>query len=349
MPAGRTGPVLAGVEIAAGIVRVAVLRREDARLRVTGKGEATLADGAVAGGLIVDRGAVAGALELALATAERAGRAERLVVAIDGDDLRTYHTSTTFERDDSTSPVAIGEVSRATKEASSAAAKAASVAVDEDPSLRGVATARLHDDVAALWLDGRALESLVGHRGRLVQVWSDVSVAPLVLSGAAVATVEAARRRGSIVPGAYALGRLLAASGFSDGGVIRVGADVTAVAVLREGRVAATRAFGLGRTSFDGRTASLARDARVWADCVLASLRGLEGLPPARWVFLGVPEGLIAVPKALGEAVGELRGGDIEMAPLAVTLATRAYGDVPLRADDLVAVGAAGLGADVYS
>jgi len=346
---GRTAPAIAGVEIAAGVVRAVVARREDTRLRVIGKGETTLAGGAVVGGLVVDRAAVAAALELALAPAEHAQRAERLLVAIDGDDVRTYHTSTSFEREDSASPVAIGEVTRATRDATAAAARSATVAVEEDPALRGVATARLHDDVAGLWLDGRPLDSLVGHRGRLVQVRSDVSVAPLVLSGAAVSALEAARRRGSIVPGAYALGRLLGSSQFSDGGVIRLGTDVTAVAILREGRVAATRAFGLGRAVLEARPDLVLSDARVWADCVLASLRGLDGLPPQRWVFSGVPEGLIALPQALGEVIGEVRGGDVEITPLAVSLVSRAYGDVPLRADDLVAVGAAALGAELYA
>jgi hypothetical protein len=36
--------------------------------------------------------------------------------------------------------------------------------------LRGVPTAQLHEDVAALALDGRGLQSLAGHRGRMVEV-----------------------------------------------------------------------------------------------------------------------------------------------------------------------------------
>jgi hypothetical protein len=145
------------------------------------------------------------------------------------------------------------------------------------------------------------------------------------------------------------MGRLLAKSGFTDGGVIQLGADVTALSVLGEGRVVATRVFGIGRLALEGRPDSVARDARVWADCVLASLRGLDGLPPSRWVFAGVPESLIPLPQALGEAIGEVRGGEADITPLSVSLATRAYGDVPLRADDLVAIGAAALAAEVYA
>ena len=133
----------------------------------------------------------------------------------------------------------------------------------------------------------RHLASLSPSRG-LVK-FDHVSVAPLVLSGAATGAVEAARRRGTVVPGAYALGRLLAESGVLDAGVLRLGADVTAVAILREGRVVATRAFGLGRIAIASRPDRLEADARVWADCVVASLHTLDGLPPARWLFVGFP------------------------------------------------------------
>ncbi len=341
--------MVAGVELSAGTVRVVVARREDSRLRVSGRGESNLAEGAISGGLVVDRGAVAAALSLAFATAERTQRAERVFAAIDGDDVRTHHTLTSFERASSEAPVAAGEIARATRDATGEGVKAATIAVEEDPALRGIATGRLHDDVAALSLDGRALASLVGHRGRLVEVWTDMSTAPLVLSGAAIAALDSAKRRASVIPGAYALGRLLAESGVTDAGVLRLGADVTALAILREGRVAATRVFGLGRAAMEARPDRVDRDARVWADCVIASLRGLDGLPPARWLFVGVPESLLALPHALGDAVGGVRGGSVDIAPLSTGIVSRAYGDVPLRTDDLVAVGAAALGSGMYA
>jgi len=174
-----------------------------------------------------------------------------------------------------------------------------------------------------------------------------VTIAPLVVTGAVTATLETARRRGSVVSGAYALGRLLAASGVTDAGVIRLGPDVTSLALLRDGRVAGTRVFALGRNALASRAAKSKDDAKVWADCVVASLRGLEGTPPGRWIFVGVPEALLALPQALGAAVGEIRGDDIDIAPLSVALASRVYG-TDLRPDDLVAAGAAAIGAGIY-
>src|SRR5205814_1810619 len=132
------------------------------------------------------------------------------------------------------------------------AARAAQTAVADDPALRGVATARMTDEVAALVLDGRELDSVEGYHGRALEVHTDVAVAPLVLSGAALATV-AVRRRPTAVPGIYALARLVAASGIADAGIVRVGADVTALAIVRERRVVGTRVFGLGRDAFAAR------------------------------------------------------------------------------------------------
>ena len=231
------------MELSATVARVIVATRENARLRITGRGEAGLAEGAVVGGLVVDRESVAAALTTAYAAGERGQRSERSIVAIDGDDVRTYHLSTSFERESSSAPVAANEISRATREAATVTAKTAAANAEDDPALRGVPTARLHEDVASLSLDGRHLATLVGQRGGLVEVWSDVSVAPLVLSGAAIGALETARHRGAIVPGAYALGRLLTESGVLDAGVLRLGADVTSLAVRppRVGRA------GLGR------------------------------------------------------------------------------------------------------
>jgi hypothetical protein len=76
-------------------------------------------------------------------------------------------------------------------------------------------------------------------------------------------------------------------------------------------------------------------------------LRGLDGPPPGRWIFVGVPETLLALPEALGDVVRQIRGDDIDMAPLTVALASRAYGE-GLRSDDLTAVGAAAIAAGIY-
>src|SRR5207248_10461141 len=185
-----------------------------------------------------------------------------------------------------------GEGSRAIREAAADARARVNAALEEDAALRGVPAAQLEHHVAAVALDGRGLPSLEGHRGRRVEVWTDVTLAPLVVTGAATATLEATRRRGTVVSGAYALGRLLAASGVTDAGIVRLGADVTSLAILREGRVVATRVFALGRTALVPRASRADDDAKVWADCVIASLRGLDGQPPGRWIFVGFPDTL---------------------------------------------------------
>jgi len=346
-PASR-GPAVAGVEISSGVVRVVIGRKEESRLRVTGRGEAALPESAVSGGLVTDRATAAEALRGAFAVAELAQRADRVVAAVDSDDMRTFHAVTAFEREDLRSALGTSEETRALREAAMNASTRAAAATEEDAGLRGVATAQLHDDVAALALDGRALRSLVGHRGRLVEVWTDVTLGSLVVTGAVTATLEAARRRGTVISGAYALGRLVAGSGLGDAGVLRLGADLTAVAVVREGRVVATRVFALGRSGLAERAGKTDDDARVWADCVVAALRGLDGPPPGRWLFVGVPESLLALPNALGVVVGDVRGDMVDIAPLPVPLVSRVYGDVGLRSDDLVAAGAAALAAGVY-
>lgn len=339
---------MAGIDLSAGAVHVVVGRREDSRLRVVGRADAPLPEAAVSSGLVADRDEAAEAIRSAFGVAEHAQRAERSVVALDGDDIRTFHSATTFEREDSRSAVAAGEEARAVREAGADAMARASAAIEEDAGLRGVPTTRLHEDVAALALDGRALRSLVGHRGRLVEVWTDVTIAPLMITGAVSATLEAARRRGGVVSAVYALGRLLAASGLTDAGVVRFGAEMTSLAVLREGRVIATRVFALGRSAIASRVGRSDEDARVWADCVVASLRGIDGPPPGRWVFVGVPESLRALPDALGAAVGSVRGDSVDITPLTVGLASRVFSDVPLRTDDLVAAAAVALATGVY-
>jgi hypothetical protein len=347
-PPGPRGQAVAGIDLSAGVVHVVVAVKEGARLRIVGRAEAQLAESAVSGGLVADRDVTADALRSALGAAEHAQRAERSVVALDGDDIRTFHTVTAFEREDSRSPVNAGEESRAIREATTDATGRAQAAILDDAALRGMPTARLHDDVAALALDGRVLRSLVGHRGRLVEVWTDVTIAPLVITGAATATLEATRRRGGVVSAAYALGRLLAESGVTEAGVVRLGADGTSIAILRESRVVATRVFALGGAALAARPERSDDDARVWAECVVASLHGVDGPPPGRWIFVGVPEALRALPAALGRAVSDIRGDNVEITPLTVGIASRVFGDVALHADDLVAAGAVALATGVY-
>ncbi len=348
-PAAPRGAAVAGVELTGGMVHVVIGHSEGERLRVTGRGDATLPDAALTGGLVADRRAVSDALRSAFALAERAERAEQVAVALDGDDIRTYQILTTFARDDVRHPVAAGEETRAMREAAADAVRQATAATEEDAALRGVATARLDEDVAGLALDGRTLASLVGHRGRVVEVWTDVTIAPLVVTGAATAALEAVRRRGRVVSGAYAIGRLLASSGVIDAGLVRLGGDTTSVAVLREGRVAATRVFALGRAALAARAERAATDAEVWAACVIASLRGVDASLPARWLFVGIPDDMLALPAALAAAVSAVRGDEVETAALAPTLAVRSFSDVGLRPDDLVAVGAAALAAGIYA
>ncbi len=342
------GPRVAGIELAAGMVRAVVARADGGRLRVVGRGETALAADEIAGGLVVEPRAVTAAVAAALAAAERGVPTDRTVIAIDGDDVRTYHVKTPFDREESGTPIVRAEADRAVREAREEAARVAQTAVADDPALRGVATARMTDDVAALVLDGRELDSIEGYHGRALEVHTDVAVAPLVLSGAALATV-APRRRPTAVPGIYALARLVAASGVADAGVVRVGADVTALAMVRERRVLGTRVFGLGRDAFAARDETREDDARVWAEIVALALSTDDALPPERWLFVGVPETLLALPNALAKIVGEARGGAARIGPLAPSVTSRVFSDVSLGAEDLVAAGAAALATEVYS
>ena len=340
-------PGVAGVELAAAAVRVVVGRREQGRLRVTGVGHAPLPANAVSGGYIADRRAVVAALATAFAAAERSARAERVVVAIDGDDIRTFHDSTTFAREEQGDPVSPGEAVRAIRIAREAAARAARDIAGDDAALRGIATAELRDDVGGFVLDGRRLGSPVGDRGHQLEVRTDVAIAPLVQAGGATATLESAKRRGSATSGAYALGRLVAESGVAEAGITRLGADQTAVAVVRDGRVTGTRVFAVGRDALLARRNPA--DADVWARCVIASIRALGLELPGRWYAVGVPDELAALPQALAAAASAERGGAIDVLPLRLSLVPRVVADATLTADDLVAAGAAALAAEAYT
>jgi cell division ATPase FtsA len=341
------GPAVAGVELGADRVRVAVAHREDSALRLTGVSQAPLRPGAMTGGLVIDRAAVGAAIASALAVAEAREKATKVIAAIDGDDVRTYHVASQFEREALREPMSQSEMTRALQGSRADAERAARDAASNDAALRGIATVQLRDDVAGLSLDGRALATLVGFQGRYVEVRTDVSLAPLVMSSAATGALDAAKRRGTVTPGAYALGRLLGGSGLSEAGIVRLGADVTAVAVVRGSRVVATRAFGLGRDAFVARMAQLERDATVWARCVASPFAGLEGPLPARWIFVGVPQELAAMPAALGEILGQQRGSPAEISPLRPQLASRVFAPEGIHADDLVAIGAAALAAEL--
>ena len=336
------------MEVAAGSVRVVVGRREEQRLRVVGVATAALPPGALTGGLVVDRRAVGQAIASVLALAESRERASRVLLALDGDDIRTYHVATSFERRSAEEPIQAAEVQRAIREAREDAARVAQTVSADDPALRGIATVQLETETAGFLLDGRSLDSLEGFHGRAVVVHTDVALAPLLHSGAAGGALDIAKRRAGTTSGAYVLGRLLAESGFTDGGVLRLGADVTAYAIVRDGRVVATRVFGLGRDALRERPGSRDGDAAVWASCVLATNDAVEGQYPARWYFVGVPDELVTLPRALGEALAAQRGGSVDIAPLRSTATARIATDGQLHADLLVAAGAAALAAEIY-
>lgn len=340
-------PGVAGVELASAVVRVVVGHRESGRFRVTGVGHAPVPASAMSGGYIADRHAVGAALVAAFAVAERAARAEKIVVAIDGDDIRTYHDSTTFEREDQRYAVSPSEALKAVRLAREAAARMAHDLAGDDPALRGIATAELRDDVGGFVLDGRRLGSPVGDRGQRLEVRTDIALAPLVQAGGATATLESAKRRGSATSGAYALGRLVAESGVAEAGIARLGADQTTVTVLRDGRVTGTRAFAVGRDALLARHST--GDADVWAQCVVATVRSLGLEQPGRWYAAGVADGLAALPKALATAASEERRSAVDVLPLRTSLVPRVVADATLTADDLVAAGAAALGAEAYS
>ena len=340
-------PSVAGVELASTAVRVVIGHKESGRFKVTGVGHAAVPAASMSGGYVADRGAVVAALVTAFAGAERSARAEKIVVAIDGDDIRTYHDSTTFERGDQRDPVSASEATKAVRLAREAAARAARDLATEDPALRGIATAELRDDVSGFVLDGRRLASPVGDRGQRLEVRTDIALAPLVQAGGATATLEAARRRGTATSGAYALGRLVAESGVAEAGIARLGVEQTAVSVVRDGRVTGTRAFAVGRQTLVSRNAE--GDLDVWARCVTAAVRSLGLEQPGRWYVAGVVDELAGLPKALAAAATAERGSNVDVLPLRTSAVPRIVADASLGADDLVAAGAAALGAEAYS
>lgn len=338
---------VAGVELASAGVRVVVGHRESGRFKVTGVGHAPVPANAMSAGYVTDRRAVGAAVVSAFAAAERALRAEKVIVAIDGDDIRTYHDSTTFEREDQRDAVSAGEAVKATRLAREAAARLARDLATDDAALRGLAMAELRDDVGGFILDGRRLASPVGDRGQRLEVRTDIALAPLVQAGSATATLESAKRRGTSTSGAYALARLVAESGVAEAGIARVGADQTTVAVVRDGRVTGTRVFAVGRDALLARASP--GDAGVWAQCVVATVRSLGLEPPGRWYAAGVAEELTALPKALAAAASTERGSIVEVSPLRPSLVPRIVADATLGPDDLVAAAAAALAAEAYS
>src|SRR5713101_4952343 len=128
------GPRVAGIELAAGVVRAVVARAEGGRLRVVGRGETALAADAIAGGLVVEPEAVTAAVATALAAAERGLPTDRTVIAIDGDDLRTDHVRTPCERGGAGTPIVGGEADRAVGEGREEAGRVAQTAVGDDPA-----------------------------------------------------------------------------------------------------------------------------------------------------------------------------------------------------------------------
>lgn len=340
-------PSVAGVELASAAVRVVVGHKESGRFKVTGVGRSSIPAASMSAGYVADRRAVGAALVAAFEGAERSARAEKIVVAIDGDDIRTYHDATTFEREDQRDAVSAGEAAKAIRLAREAAARVARDLATEDPALRGIATAELRDDVGGFVLDGRRLASPIGDRGQRLEIRTDIALAPLVQAGGATATLEAARRRGTATSGAYALGRLVAESGVAEAGIARLGSDQTTVSVVRDGRVTGTRAFAVGRETLVSRHAD--GDTDVWARCVIAAVRSLGLEQPGRWYVAGVGDELGGLPTALASAAKVERGSSVDVLPLRTSLVPRIVADASLSADDLVAAGAAALGAEAYS
>lgn len=340
--AARAGPLAVGLELAAGTVRAVAGRRSEGRLRVSGVASAALGAGAIRTGLVVDRDAAVRGITAALREVEHGDRAARICLALDGDDVRTFHLVTTFERESAGAPITEAEVARAVREARADLGERARRAASEDAALRAIPYVQIREDPGQFALDGRMVASLVGHQGRYVDARSDVTIAPLVVSGAASAALAQAGRAGSLVAGAYALGRLLAAAGADPAVVVRLGSDMTTVAVVRTGAVTHSRAFSIGRHEIAQRAS--ADDAGVWAACVVEALG--EGELPSRWLVAGVGDDLASLPSALAEAAHERCGARVEVEPLRTSDVAQVLGDVAVQTEDLVAAGACALAAE---
>ena len=64
---------------------------------------------------------------------------------------------------------------------------------------------------------------------------------------------------------------------------------------------------------------------------------------------MGVPDALLPLATSLAEIVGDVRGTPPRIGPLAMGTVGRVFADVAVHPDDLVAVGAAALGAGLYA
>ena len=285
--------LVAGLDLGAGAVRVALVETdEDGRRRVVAVAHEPLEPRAVERGVVRDPDVLERAVRAALARAEELAdrRAELLVAAVSADDLRVYRHVWRATRSGE-GPVSDGELRRAGDRARADAARAAVIAIGDEPGLRRVALATLQAVSSRAALDGRPLIARGRQRGEVLEVELVVPVLPLAQSTGLEAALEPLGRRSRFVAAPLALAALLAESGVEDATLVVVGSDLTSVAVLRDGAPAGARAFSVGASRLAA--GAVADDAHVWASCAALAAGDAGGTPvPARVLVAGAEPGL---------------------------------------------------------
>ena len=337
--------VVAGVDIAGPLARVALVECDAERRTARAVEREPLAPGAMERGVIRDPDAVERAVRAALARAEdRADRrAELLAVATATDDLRVHRQAWRAARAHDT-PLRESELHRASERACATATRDAVAAVSDEPALRRGAIVPLQTVTSRVRLDGNRLVAPGRQRGEVLEIEVVVPIVPLAQSSGLEAAIAPLGRNTRLVAAALALGALAGESGVGDAIVAFVGSEVTSIAVVRDGAPAGARSFSLGDSSFAARPPDAARgDAAVWARCVaLAAGAAIDGRElPGRAFVSAEPTRLESLMGALEEVLGERQPGGATVSALGPTTLSRLESDVPLDASDLVAVAAA--------
>lgn len=338
----RRGRLAAGLDVTSGQIRVAIVGSDDdGTWRVHALDREPVSTGAVERGIVRDAEAVERAARVALARTEDAvdRRADALVVATATDDLRAYRHVWSGSRGGS-SPVTDRELRHAGERVRTEAAREAVRRTSDEPGLRKIALVPLQATAASIALDGRPLVAVGRQRGAVLDVELVVPLLPLAQSAGLEAAVQPLGRETRFVAAPLAVASLVAGGGVDDAIVVDIGADITGVAVLRDGAPIGARAYSVGAAALDERAEPL--DVDVWARCAILAATEIAGSPlPPRVLLSGSSVSLAALRVALEVTLARLQpsvGGSAE--PLAPDLLARVEWDVTPRPEDLVAVAA---------
>jgi cell division ATPase FtsA len=344
----RSAPV-AGIDIGSTAVRVAFVHDDGERVRLVAQEREAVPAGAVVRGVVRDAGAVSEAVRAALTRAEStAARApSQLLLAIGGDDLRTYHSTARALRPSHVS-LQPADVERTARDAARRATQGAVAVFTDEPGLRGTGLQALQPIATSTILDGRLVDAARGQRGSVLDVGAVAAVLPAIQVSTAEIALRPLRRALSFVAAPVALASLLAEAGITDALVVDAGAELTGVAVIRDGAVIGARSLSLVPTE-SGRQQKPERldEVAIWARCIVLAARvvaGDEALPP-RLVLSGGAAQVEGVADALVRALNsERRAADARAEPLSPQWFSKIVDSSALRPEYVVAFAAARTG-----